>query len=199
MPKPQPTLALLENAVPHKMKAADYHLKCMRKIFDKGLVTEQAIKQLTGLDQRTAISRSDRFFWHFEAFLSQLYSAFDLMLQELNVRAGLNIHVEEVTWGRIINALSDDPTVIHLKQVRQEDWFVQVRDARHQAMHHHPPVFAAIAKGDKIEAMAYGQVTVGDKVFPGGPELFGLCDKWWTSAREALVTALEIMRKSTAS
>ncbi len=182
-----------EYAVPYKVKAADYHLKRMRRILEVGLVVGEAMDRLEGEARAIAHERHDRFFWEFESFLFQLYSAFDLVLQELSLRRGLGIRPHKVTWQKIVKRLTDNPVVTHLNSVRNEDWFVRLQGCRHEITHRRPPVFVYIHKTGEVEAACFGWPVMGGV---GGPEVFGVCDRWWANARDALREALRLMREA---
>ena len=187
--------AINEYAVPYKVKAADYHSKRMRRLLELGLVVGEAMEQLEGEERAIAYGRHDRFFWEFESFLFQLYSAFDLVLQELSLRRGLGIRPDKITWEKVAKKLPDDSVVKHLRSVRNEDWFIRLQQCRHEITHRRPPVFVYIANAGKVEAAAFGWSVMGVKGL-GGPEVFEVLDRWWTSARDALVEALKLMRRA---
>ena len=177
--------AINEYAVLYKFKAADYHLTIMRKILDDGLVTYDAARRLEGDAREVAFARNEEFFWHFEAFLFQLLAAFELVLQELNVRRHLGIRRDRVDWRTISQCLPDDPVITHLAAVRSEDWFGDIKNARHEAAHRGPPFFEAVAKGDKILVMAFH-----------GRDVFQVCGAWLQNARNALQRAVRLMREA---
>ncbi len=187
---------ILLNAVPYKMEAADYHLKQMRRAFESGLLMPKAPELNDQRQKQANDGKFKRLCWHYEAFLFQLYAAFDHVLQELNVRGKLGLDFEDVTWNAVRKAMPEHPVVVHLKAVREEPWFRLLRNARHRSAHHLIPLFAMIGNSTgTAQAVAYDHPETRGV---GGPELFATLDGWWTSAREALLEAHRIMRDSSA-
>lgn len=76
--------------------------------------------------------------WYVDAFFFELQSAYDILLQELNVvyASDLSLDVEAVRWERIKTKLNDS-LCQYMESERQSLWFRKLRQHRNRAAHHH--------------------------------------------------------------
>ncbi len=81
--------------------------------------------------------------WHLDAFFFELMSAYDTLLQELNIvyAYDLGLKPDNVRWNeRIKNKFMEKlPEEIfkYVKETRKKDWFYKIRNYRNTATHHY--------------------------------------------------------------
>lgn len=100
--------------------------------------------------------------WHVDAFFNELVSAFETLLQEINVVHRCGLKVDEVTWqGRkdaagIRDCLEGKATKTREYVEKQycEKTFKEIRDWRNTAFHHHhiPKVSTDVGFGEVVRA-----------------------------------------------
>ena len=73
--------------------------------------------------------------WYLDAFFFELMSAYDTLLQEMNVVYAINLDMEEVTWGSIRSKLPS-AVVDLMGSEREAEWFKRLRWYRNRATHH---------------------------------------------------------------
>jgi len=75
--------------------------------------------------------------WYLEAFFFELMSAYQTLLQELNVvyAYDLGLTVENVKWSAIKGKLSET-LVNYMEKEWKAGWFEKIRDYRNMAAHH---------------------------------------------------------------
>src|SRR4030042_4988160 len=73
--------------------------------------------------------------WYLDAFFFELMSAYDTLLQEMNVLYAINLDIEKVKWDSIKNKL---PLAVQdlMERQREAKWFKKVRWYRNTATHH---------------------------------------------------------------
>jgi hypothetical protein len=73
--------------------------------------------------------------WYLDAFFFELVSAYDTLLQELNVLCAINLDMEKVNWSSIRTRLPT-PLVDLMEKERGAEWFKKVHWYRNRATHH---------------------------------------------------------------
>lgn len=73
--------------------------------------------------------------WYLDAFFFELMSAYDTLLQELNVVYDINQDIERVRWSSIKGKLPD-PLKNLIESERNSAWFKRLRWYRNTATHH---------------------------------------------------------------
>lgn len=73
--------------------------------------------------------------WYLDAFLFELMSAYDTLLQEMNVLYAINLDMEKVNWSSI-KSNSPQTLVDLMEKERETEWFKKVRWYRNRATHH---------------------------------------------------------------
>ena len=75
--------------------------------------------------------------WNLDAFFFELMSAYDILLQELNIvfAYDLGLVPEQVNWPKIKDKLPTE-LVQYMKKEREKDWFKKIRTYRNMATHH---------------------------------------------------------------
>ena len=90
--------------------------------------------------------------WYFDAFFSQLVSAYDTLLQELNVvyAKDLALNPEQVRWDRIKGKIPNE-LAKYIEKEWENEWFWKIRRYRNVATHHYgvPLGSGAAGWGDK--------------------------------------------------
>jgi hypothetical protein len=81
-------VTLLHAWTSSKIKGAEYHLRRMKELREGGGVPEE-------------------FWYEVEAFFGKLLSAWDCLLQEVNLAFKLGLPIDEVKWGRVQNKLRE--------------------------------------------------------------------------------------------
>ena len=74
--------------------------------------------------------------WYAAAFFFELCSAYDTLLQELNIIYGLDLDVEKVKWNTIKKYDLPQPLANIMERDQETDWFKKVRRYRNTATHH---------------------------------------------------------------
>ena len=79
--------------------------------------------------------------WYLDAFFFELMSAYDTLLQELNIVYEIGFKLDEVRWNdkkptKFMNALPEKITN-YMDIERNKDWFKKVRKYRNMATHHY--------------------------------------------------------------
>lgn len=74
--------------------------------------------------------------WYLDAFFFELMSAYETLLQELNVVYEVNKDVEKVTWTSIKGKLTAPSLKNLMESERKEAWFERLRWYRNTATHH---------------------------------------------------------------
>lgn len=82
--------------------------------------------------------------WNLDAFFFELMSAYDILLQELNIVYELGLELKQVRWGSkgetkfmsLLKCKAADDLFEYMKQEWQKEWFTKVRDYRNMATHH---------------------------------------------------------------
>jgi len=99
--------------------------------------------------------------WYLDAFFFELMSAYDMLLQEINVRYDINLDVGKVKWSAMKNNL---PTkLVGLMESEWEAvWFKKLRSYRNMATHHaYIPTSASTGSpGDEPFDYHYHEVTI---------------------------------------
>lgn len=77
--------------------------------------------------------------WYLEAFFFELMSAYDTLLQELNIvyAYDLGLKPEDVRWGKKIKNRLPQKIVENIDKERRQDWFYKVQRYRNTATHHY--------------------------------------------------------------
>ena len=90
--------------------------------------------------------------WYLEAFFFELMSAYDTLLQELNIvyAYDLRLKPDEVYWDKIKGKLPQK-MVNYMVEERGKEWFDRVRRYRNTATHHYtiPLGSGTVGFGDK--------------------------------------------------
>ena len=73
--------------------------------------------------------------WYLDAYFFELMSAYDTLLQELNVFYEINRDIEAVRWSSIKGKLPD-PLKDLMESGRNAAWFKRLRSYRNTATHH---------------------------------------------------------------
>ncbi len=82
--------------------------------------------------------------WNLDAFFFELMSAYDILLQELNIVYGLGLELKQVHWGSkgktkfvsLLKCKAGENLFEYMEQEGQKEWFNKVRDYRNMAAHH---------------------------------------------------------------
>ncbi len=73
--------------------------------------------------------------WYLDAFFFELMSAYDTLLQELNIVYNLGLTVEQVKWPVIKDKLPET-LLEHMDKERKEKWFLKLHQHRNRGAHH---------------------------------------------------------------
>ena len=73
--------------------------------------------------------------WYLDAFFFELVSAYNTLLQEMNVLYDINLDIEDVNWNRIKDKLSSALKNL-MKKEREAEWFKKLRWYRNTTTHH---------------------------------------------------------------
>lgn len=73
--------------------------------------------------------------WYLDAFFFELMSAYDTLLQELNVVYDINLGVDKVCWSSMKDKLPADLVEL-MENEWKEGWFKRLRWYRNTATHH---------------------------------------------------------------
>ena len=75
--------------------------------------------------------------WNLDAFFFELMSAYDILLQELNIVFAYDSELEpsQVKWEKIKDKVPKE-LVQYMDMERQEEWFKKIRIYRNMATHH---------------------------------------------------------------
>ena len=82
--------------------------------------------------------------WNLDAFFFELMSAYDILLQELNIVYKLGLEIKEVRWGSggktkfagLLKCKAGEDLLEYMEQEHQKELFTKVRDYRNMATHH---------------------------------------------------------------
>jgi len=90
--------------------------------------------------------------WNLDAFFFELMSAYDILLQELNIVFAYDLELEpsQVEWRKIKKKVPKE-LVQYMDTERQKEWFKKIKTYRNMATHHaYVPVSSWIGgSGDK--------------------------------------------------
>jgi len=90
--------------------------------------------------------------WNLDAFFFELMSAYDILLQELNIVFAYDLELEpsQVEWWKIKKKVPKE-LVQYMDTERQKEWFKKIKTYRNMATHHaYVPVSSWIGgSGDK--------------------------------------------------
>jgi len=73
--------------------------------------------------------------WYLDAFFFELMSAYDTLLQEMNVVYAVNLDIENVKWSSMKDKLPP-PLVDYMESEWKAAWFKRLRWYRNTATHH---------------------------------------------------------------
>lgn len=77
--------------------------------------------------------------WHLDAFFFELMSAFDYLLQEVNVRYQLGLSVRDVEWRKLTNRAQGKGVTLavlaDIEQARQQEEFKKIVEYRNMLTH----------------------------------------------------------------
>jgi len=73
--------------------------------------------------------------WYLDAFFFELMSAYDTLLQELNIVCDLGLKSKDVRWDTLKGKLPEKLGK-YMEEEREEEWFEKVRKYRNMATHH---------------------------------------------------------------
>lgn len=72
--------------------------------------------------------------WYLDAFFFELMSAYDILLQEMNVLYAINLDIKSVNWNNISRKLPSQVKELMEKE-READWFKRLLWYRHTGTH----------------------------------------------------------------
>ena len=84
--------------------------------------------------------------WYLDAFFFEIISAYDTLLQELNVVYDMGLKPKQVRWAnrgtkesKFLSLLKAKSSKVfdYMEKERKEEWFENVRQYRNMAAHHH--------------------------------------------------------------
>jgi len=97
--------------------------------------------------------------WYLDAFFFEIISAYDTLLQELNVVYDMGLKPKQVRWliwntkeSKVLSLLKakSSKVIDYMEKERKEEWFKNVRQYRNMAAHqHYVPTNALIRGYDK--------------------------------------------------
>lgn len=161
----------------------------MQNSFSKAWFKPEApdgIHAVPGPIEEFATPNVELFFTHFEAFLFQIYAAWDFVLQELVVRRRLGIAIDNVTWPRITRLIPDDPVMEYMAEAKTEEWFLVIQEIRNTMAHRRRLRYEVL-----IET---GGRTGGVSVLSGSVMLPGICLNWIDGTRYVVNEAIKLLR-----
>jgi len=93
----------------------------------------------------TAHTPEDELRWYLDAFLFELMSAYDILLQELNVVYELGLEIKEVRWDSggknnfagQLRCKAGKELAKYIEEERRKDWFYEVQWYRNTTTHHY--------------------------------------------------------------
>ena len=99
--------------------------------------------------------------WYLDAFFFELTSAYETLLQELNIIYAYDLELEpkQVRWDTIKDKLPRE-LFTYMEQEWEKDWFYEVRSHRNLATHHYVVPLASSKVGFGEEPLDYDEHTV---------------------------------------
>jgi hypothetical protein len=94
--------------------------------------------------------------WYLGAFFFELISAYDTLLQELNIVYDLKLKREDVSWNKIKDKLPKE-LVQYMEDEWEKDWFYEVRSQRNLATHHYVPPLSSMKTGFGDKPLDYSE------------------------------------------
>jgi len=94
--------------------------------------------------------------WYLDAFFFEIISAYDTLLQELNVVYDMGLKPKQVRWvdrntkeSKFLSSLKAKSSKVfnYMEKERKEEWFKNVRQYRNMAAHHHYVPTSALIMG----------------------------------------------------
>jgi hypothetical protein len=124
--------------------------------------------------------------WYLEAFFFELMSAYDTLLQELNIiyAYDLKLKREDVRWDKIKDKLPERLTK-HMEEEWQQEWFHKVRWYRNTATHHYLVPTETMQAGFGEEPLGYDEHHVD----------IAYLDDSGNSAREDIKVCVDYLKK----
>jgi hypothetical protein len=117
-------------------------------------------------------------FYNCDAFLFELWSSFDMILQYIAAKHHIPLNVDQVKlgqnfWGLLAAADRDAHDV--LEAAAKEWWFADLRTARHFITHHDRPALMIEYREEPPEVVL---LSFGAPGMHQRRELFSQCDQW---------------------
>ena len=116
--------------------------------------------------------------WYLDAFFFEIISAYDTLLQELNVVYDMGLKPKQVRWAnrntkesKFLSSLKAKSSKVfdYMEKERKEEWFKNVRQYRNMAAHqHYVPTNALIRGYDKPQMDIWYLDDIGN---PKGEEI----------------------------
>lgn len=163
-----------KRAFAFKLGAAKYHLQQLRSIFKSH---NQLFFEWSQKPESYTPKEIIPFFYYYDAFLYELVSCFDMILQYLAAKCNLQINDKTISWNNLEfkqelrrkcpNAFSK------IESEYGEWWFEDLRTARNYIAHHDRPPLG-LERNDKGITLLFFYI-------PGlhqGREMFEQCDFW---------------------
>jgi hypothetical protein len=126
--------------------------------------------------------------WYLDAFFFELISAYDTLLQELNiVYAHLGLTPGDVHWGKIKDKLPPELRK-YMEEERKKQWFDRARKYRNTATHH------SLLEGASIPSIGKAFIYYRDKEgkFKGGEEI-AVCKDYLSNMVNYISSVWEMM------
>jgi hypothetical protein len=127
------------SAFAYKLGAAKYHFRQLETLSHEHV---PLIIEWTKNHQDPVPSPMMEIFYHLDAFIYQLYSCFDMILQIINIQHGLGVAENKVSWGNEDNKpfkkklrLSSPAVYQLLDDAFHADWFVELKRTRDHLAH----------------------------------------------------------------
>ena len=128
-----------KKAFEYKLGAAKYHLKQLKDIFD---IHQQLFHNLASNTTAKTPVEIMPFFYHYDAFLYELGSCFDMSLYYLTEKHKLKISERNIGWNKEYRAelKAKCPKAFEaITKEYNEWWFEDLRTARNYIAHHDSP------------------------------------------------------------
>ena len=171
-----------KKAFEYKLGAAKYHLKRRRDIFKEH---DQLFFKWSDQPNYHTPDELMPFFYHYDAFLYELHSCFDMILYYLSLKHDLKIPEKNIAWGKkykeaLKQRFSEAYEAIS-REYREyiEWWFEDLNTARNYVSHHDRPSLGLERTDAGITLLFFDIPGLHQR-----RELFEQCDIWGNKMSE---------------
>jgi len=178
---------LKTKAFAYKLGASKYHLEQLKRLFKKH---QQIFYRLATQPRDNTPPEVMPFFYHYDAFLYELGSCFDMTLQFLSVKHKLEIEEKDIGWNHKYKKelkLKCSKAFEIINNEHNQWWFEDLRTARNYITHYGSPGLGVEFTKEGITLFFFELPRLHQK-----REMFEQCDIWGQNISNLFITLSKI-------